>query len=68
MGTRLGLNMKQLLFVLIVVLTLLITTVIVIHAASPHLFHELALRPNVFDIVAKQVPTRYLPIRIGRVE
>ncbi len=49
MGTGLRVNVKQMLFVLFVLLTLLVTAVIVIHAATPHLFHTLAFRPNVFN-------------------
>jgi hypothetical protein len=49
MGTGLRINMKQLLFVLFVLLTLLVTAAIVIHAATPNLFHALALRPEIFN-------------------
>ena len=49
MGTGLRLNMKQMLFVLFVLLTLLVTAVIVIHAATPHLFHALAFRPQIIN-------------------
>ena len=45
MGTGLRLNMKQILFVLFVLLSLLITAVIVIHAATPNLFHCDCVKP-----------------------
>jgi hypothetical protein len=47
MGTGLGLNKKQLLLFLLVLLSLLVTTAIVLHAATPHLFHVVALRPEI---------------------
>lgn len=49
MGTVLRLNMKQLLCVLFILLSLVVIAVIVLHAATPHLLHEFALRPNVFN-------------------
>jgi len=49
MGTALRLNKKQMLFLLFVLLSLLVTTVIVLHAATPHLFHALVLSPNVIS-------------------
>jgi hypothetical protein len=49
MGTGLSVNVKQMLFVLFILLILLVTAVIVIQAATPHLFHALAFRPNVFS-------------------
>jgi len=49
MGTALRLNKKQILFLLFVLLCLLVTTVIVMHAATPNVFHMLALRPDVFN-------------------
>jgi len=49
MGIGLRLNMKQLLFVLFILLSLAVIAVIVLHAATPQLFHELAMRPNVFN-------------------
>jgi len=49
MGTGLRLNVRQLLFVLFVLLTLLVTAVIVFHAATPNLFHVLTLRPDVIS-------------------
>ena len=49
MGTALRLNMKQLLFALFVLLSLLITAVIVIHAVTPNLFHAIAYAPKFFN-------------------
>ena len=49
MGTGLRLNMKQMLFVLFVLLVLFVTAVIVIHAATPNLFHSIALTPKFFN-------------------
>jgi hypothetical protein len=49
MGTALRLNKKQILFLLFVLLFLLVTTVIVMHAATSNVFHLLALRPDVFN-------------------
>ncbi len=46
MGTALRMNKKQFLFLLIVLLSLLVTTLIVLHAATPNLFHALAVTPN----------------------
>ena len=47
MGTTLRLNKKQMLFLLLVLLSLLVTTIILVHTATPNLFHALALRPDV---------------------
>jgi hypothetical protein len=47
MGTSLRLNMNLLLFVLFLLLALLVIAVVVIHAATPNLFHTIALKPNV---------------------
>jgi hypothetical protein len=41
MGTGVGLNRKQMLFLLLVLLSLLVTTVIVLHAATPNPFHAI---------------------------
>jgi hypothetical protein len=49
MITGLRINMKQMLFVLFVLLLLLVTAVIVIHTATPNLFHSIAFRPDVFN-------------------
>jgi hypothetical protein len=46
MGIALRVNKKQLLFVLFVLLSLLITAVIVLHAATPNLFHTIAYAPK----------------------
>jgi len=46
MGIGLRLNMKQLLFVLFILLSLAVIAVIVLHAATPQLFHAIALRPE----------------------
>ncbi len=43
MGTALGISKKQLLALVIVILFLLATAFIVIHAAAPNLFHEIAI-------------------------
>jgi hypothetical protein len=47
MGTVLRLNKKQMLFLLLVILSLLITTVMVLHAATPNMFHEVSFRPEI---------------------
>ena len=50
MGTALRMNKKQILFLLIVLLSLLallVTTLIVLHTATPNLFHTLADTPDV---------------------
>jgi len=47
MGTGLRLNMKQLLFVLFVLLFLLVSAVIIIHAATPNLLHAITFRPEI---------------------
>jgi hypothetical protein len=47
MGTGLRLNKKQILFLLLVLLSLLFTTAIVLHAITPSLFHEVAFRPEI---------------------
>ncbi len=49
MGTALRMNKKQILFLLIVLLSLLVTTLIVLHAATPNLFHALAYTPKVIN-------------------
>lgn len=47
MGTALGISKQQLLFLVLVILSLLIITVItaffVVHATAPNLFHEMAI-------------------------
>ena len=49
MGTGLRLNMKQLLFAFFVLLFLLVTAVIAIHAVTPNLLHAVALTPKFFN-------------------
>jgi hypothetical protein len=46
MGTALRMNKKQLLFLLLILLSLLVTTLIVLHAATPNLFHVIAYTPK----------------------
>ena len=49
MGTALRMNKKQILFLLLVILSLLIATLIVLHAATPNLFHAIAYSPKVIN-------------------
>jgi hypothetical protein len=49
MGTALSMNKKQILFLLLVILFLLIATLIVLHAATPNLFHTIAYSPKVIN-------------------
>jgi hypothetical protein len=49
MGTALSMNKKQILFLLLVLLSLLLTALIVIHATAPNLFHALAYTPDVIN-------------------
>jgi hypothetical protein len=49
MGTGLRLNMKMVLFVLCILLFLLFTAVIILHAATPNIFHTVALTPKFFN-------------------
>ena len=49
MGTALRMNKKQILFLLLVLLTLLVTALIVIHAATPNLFHAIAYSPKIIN-------------------
>ena len=49
MGTALRMNKKQILFLLLVILSLLIATLIVLHAATPNLFHAIAYSPKVIS-------------------
>ncbi len=49
MVTGLRLNKKQILFLLFVLLSLLVTTVIVLHAVTPNLFHAIAYTPDVIS-------------------
>ena len=49
MGTGLRLNKKQMLLFLLVLLSLLVTTVIVLHAVTPNLFHSIAYTPDVIS-------------------
>jgi hypothetical protein len=44
MGIGLRLNRKQIVFILLVLLSLLVTTVIVLHATTPNLFHAIEFR------------------------
>jgi hypothetical protein len=47
MGIALRLSKQQLLLLVIVLLSLIVTAVIVLHAVAPNLFHAIALRPDV---------------------
>ena len=47
MGIALRLNMKQILLVLFFLLILFVTAMIVIHAATPNVFHVIAFSPKV---------------------
>jgi hypothetical protein len=49
MGTALRMNKKQILFLLLVILSLLIATLIVLHAATPNLFHAIAYSPKIIN-------------------
>ena len=49
MGTALRMNKKQILFLLLAILSLLIATLIVLHAATPNLFHAIAYSPKVIN-------------------
>jgi hypothetical protein len=49
MGTALRMNKKQILFLLLVLLSLLVITIIVLHAATPNLFHAIAYSPKVIS-------------------
>ncbi len=49
MSTALRMNKKQILFLLLVLLSLLVITLIVLHAATPNLFHAIAYSPKVIN-------------------
>jgi hypothetical protein len=49
MGTALRMNKKQILFLLLAILSLLIATLIVLHAATPNLFHAIAYGPKIIN-------------------
>jgi uncharacterized membrane-anchored protein len=43
MGTALRMNKKQILFLMLVILSLLVTTLIVLHAVTPNPFHAITV-------------------------
>jgi hypothetical protein len=47
MGTVLRMNKMQILFLLLVLLTLLLTALIVLHGTTPNLFHAIVYSPKV---------------------
>jgi uncharacterized protein involved in outer membrane biogenesis len=49
MGTAIRMNKKQILFLLLVLLSLLVTTLIVLHTVTPNLFHAIAYSPKIIN-------------------